>query len=406
MSFRTTGNPVSDRPDLNRILAIGLNHAMASHTMPPDLTALSIGTVMYTVLECEKPMMLPEPEPVPRLEPDAAIKLVRKGIDSLCEEICYSKEIAAPLLFDIQNARKATLDRSQTHICITNLLCNDHKSSDEIADFYGLITASYKLKMLKDSNTWTVEVLVRRRFVPSKWDTPGVIDQKRVGTTHGLTLEYDLSDKIANAEALRILYDVTTTTRHFAPEQNADQTAHASFVAETAKMVTNLWERLRKTSSSENGELFCGFLFLPQESHERVEMRSLYDQIEHTTSEYKLIYNQMIADGSVSWSEGELLNKLDECGLKLYPLYRQYWNLAESPPVAQWFSQQAKIFPNDPISLHEAKLLLAIIRQLFADTIESLLSAPTEEFGRLRLDNFAGDFRGKRSRQADRSVSS
>ena len=153
MSFRTTGNPVSDRPDLNRILAIGLNHAMASHTMPPDLTALSIGTVMYTVLECEKPMMLPEPEPVPRLEPDAAIKLVRKGIDSLCEEICYSKEIAAPLLFDIQNARKATLDRSQTHICITNLLCNDHKSSDEIADFYGLITASYKLKMLKGSNT-------------------------------------------------------------------------------------------------------------------------------------------------------------------------------------------------------------------------------------------------------------
>ena len=129
----------------------------------------------------------------------------------------------------------------------------------------------------------------------------------------------------------------------FAPEQNADQTAHASFVAETAKMVTNLWERLRKTSSSENGELFGGFLFLPQESHERVEMRSLYDQIEHTTSEYKLIYNQMIADGSVSWREGELLNKLDACGLKLGPLYRQYWKLAESPPVAQWFSQQAKM---------------------------------------------------------------
>jgi hypothetical protein len=371
--------------------------------MPPDLTALSIGTVMYTVLECEKPMMLPEPEPVPRLEPDAAIKLVRKGIDSLCEEICYSKEIAAPLLFDIQNARKATLDRSQTHICITNLLCNDHNSCDEIA-YYGLITASYKLKMLKGSNKWTVEVLVRRRFVPSKWDTPGVIDQKRVGTTHGLALECDLSDKIANAEALRILYDVTTTTRSFASEQNADETAYASFVAETAKMVTHLWERLRKISSSENGELFGGFLFLPQESHERVEMRSLYDQIEHTTSEYKLIYNQMITApyGSVSWREGELLNKLDACGLKLGPLYRQYWKLAESPPVAQWFSQQSDAL----ISLQEAKLLLVIIRQLFADTIESLMSAPTEEFGRLHLDNFSDDFRGKRSRQADRSVSS
>ena len=41
MSFRTTGIPVSERPDLNRILAIGLNHAMTSVSIgvTPSLTA-------------------------------------------------------------------------------------------------------------------------------------------------------------------------------------------------------------------------------------------------------------------------------------------------------------------------------------------------------------------------------
>ena len=405
MSFRTTGNPVSDRPDLNRILAIGLNHAMASHTMPPDLTAPSIGKVMYTVLECKKPMMLPEPEPVPRLGPNAAIKLVRKGIDSHCEEICYREEIAAPLLLDIQDARKATLDPSQTHICITNPLCNNHKSSDEIADFYGLITASYKLKMLKGSNKWTVEVLVRRRFVTSMWDIPRVNDQIRVGTTHELAQEYDLSDKIANAEAFQATWGTAVETLSCsylksAPGWDDGANAYALYHAKKVTMVTNLWEALRKTSSSENGESFGGFSFLPPASHERVEMRSLYDQIEHTTSELVSIHSKMTEapPGSVNFHTGDLVDELNECGNSIRELYEQYRNLAKSPPIAQWFLTQAAVFPNDLISLQEAKFLLAIIRQLFASTIESLLWAPTEEFGSLHLDKFVNDFPGKRSR--------
>ena len=154
------------------------------------------------------------------------------------------------------------------------------------------------------------------------------------------------------------------------------------------------------TYVSENGESFGGFSFLPPASHERVEMRSLYDQIEHTTSELVSIHSKMTEapPGSVNFHTGDLVDELNECGNSIRELYEQYRNLAKSPPIAQWFLTQAAVFPNDLISLQEAKFLLAIIRQLFASTIESLLWAPTEEFGSLHLDKFVNDFPGKRSR--------
>ena len=97
-------------------------------------------------------------------------------------------------------------------------------------------------------------MLVRRRFVTSMWDIPRVNDQIRVGTTHELAQEYDLSDKIANAEAFQATWGTAVETLSCsylksAPGWDDGANAYALYHAKKVTMVTNLWEALHNHHS-------------------------------------------------------------------------------------------------------------------------------------------------------------